>query len=260
VRYWVTINEPMVYAYYSYILGAWPPQEKSLTLAKKVAENMASAHIQAYKLIHDIYRRKNLPPPFVSIANNTQAFVPCKKTLRNWLAVYLRDKNFNFAFLNRLFRQKTLDFIGMNYYTRGLAETKSWSLKSLLMDNCESGHSRLQKNSMGWDIYPEGLFDLLLKFKKYKLPLFILENGICTADDALRWDFIRRHLESLHRAMDAGVKVLGYIYWSLLDNFEWDKGFAERFGLIEVDYGTYQRKVRDSALRFATVCKTGTLE
>lgn len=87
----------------------------------------------------------------------------------------------------------------------------------------------------------------------------ILENGICTADDNLRWDFIRQHLKKLHLAMDAGVDILGYIYWSLLDNYEWDKGFAPRFGLIEVDYKTYTRRIRESAKKFAQVCKSGKL-
>jgi len=90
--------------------------------------------------------------------------------------------------------------------------------------------------------------------KVYDLPVFILENGICTDNDALRWDYIREHLESLGRAMQEGVKVLGYLYWSLLDNFEWDKGFGPRFGLIEVNYHTYQRTIRESGRKFAEVC------
>jgi beta-glucosidase len=97
----------------------------------------------------------------------------------------------------------------------------------------------------------------LVSLKKYGLPVFILENGICTEDDSLRWDFIRDHLKSLNRAMDSGIKVLGYIYWSLIDNFEWDKGFDPRFGLIGIDYATYQRKVKESARKFAKVCSEG---
>ncbi|MDP2938027.1 MAG: family 1 glycosylhydrolase, partial [Candidatus Omnitrophota bacterium] len=109
-------------------------------------------------------------------------------------------------------------------------------------------------------IYPEGLYSLLLKLKKYGLPIFILENGICTQDDNLRWDFIREHLRNIHMAMEEGVKLLGYIYWSLIDNYEWDKGFGPRFGLIEVDYNTYKRAVRESAQKYSLVCKTGKLD
>jgi len=99
----------------------------------------------------------------------------------------------------------------------------------------------------------------LLSLKKYNLPVFILENGICTDNDQLRWDYIAEHIESVNKAIASGVKVMGYVYWSLLDNYEWDKGFAPRFGLVEVNYDTYKRTVRESARKFATVCKTGKL-
>lgn len=260
VKYWVTINEPMVYVYHAYILGFWPPQEKSFLQAKQAKENLILSHIESYKLIHKIYRKENLNSPLISIAQNMQEFVPCAATLRNRFAVYLRDKYFNLEFIERLMRAKTLDFIGINYYTRGLVETQGWSFRNLALDVCNKNHSRLNKNSLGWDIYPEGLYRLLLKLKKYGLPIFILENGICTQDDNLRWDFIREHLKNIHLAMRGGVKLLGYIYWSLIDNYEWDKGFEPRFGLIEVDYNTYKRTVRESARKYSLVCKTGKLE
>ncbi len=259
VKYWVTINEPMVYAYHSYILGLWPPQEKSFSKAGRAKENLILAHIRSYKLIHEIYKKRKLIPPAISIANNMMAFVPCSLTLKNRIAVYLRDRHFNFEFMEKLIRAKSLDFIGLNYYTRSLVEAENWGLRSLLLDTCSKGHSRLKKNSLGWDIYPEGLYNLLFRLKKYNLPLFILENGICTPDDNLRWDFIAEHLKNIHLAMAQGVKVLGYIYWSLLDNFEWDKGFGPRFGLVEVDYNTYKRTIRESARKFSQVCNTGIL-
>jgi beta-glucosidase len=99
-----------------------------------------------------------------------------------------------------------------------------------------------------------------LSLKKYKLPLFILENGICTADDNLRWEFIAEHLKSVCRARKEGCDVRSYIYWSLIDNFEWDKGFVPRFGLIEVDYSTFSRTVRESARKFSAVCKNFRLD
>ncbi|MCX5706850.1 MAG: family 1 glycosylhydrolase [Candidatus Omnitrophica bacterium] len=108
-------------------------------------------------------------------------------------------------------------------------------------------------------MYPEGIYQILVELKKYRLPVFILENGISTEDDGLRWEYIRGHLKEINLAMGKGVKVLGYVYWSLLDNFEWDKGFSPRFGLIEVDYQTYKRTVRESAKQFAKVCLTGSI-
>ena len=259
VRFWVTVNESNVYVYYSYIKGDWPPQERSLLKARRVEGNLLAAHIKAYRLIHDIYRRKNLDPVYVSIARNLQAFVPCAPTLRNKLGVYLRNRCFNLGFLGRLARRNLLDFIGINYYSRQLVDVEGWGFNNLMSDVCNKDHDPRRKNSMGWDIYPEGLYNLLLGLKKYDLPVFILENGICTADDNLRWEFIVEHLKSINRAMAQGVEVLGYIYWSLMDNFEWDKGFGPRFGLIEIDYSNYKRTVRESARRFAQICKTGVL-
>ena len=242
VSFWVTINEPMVYSYFSYFLGTWPPQDKSILRARQVTNSMVNAHIKAYALIRQIYKKNNLEYPLISIAQNMQAFVPCVPSLKNKIDSYLRHKSYNLEFIERIIRQRALDFIGMNYYS------PSWVGKG--------EHPVLRKNSMGWDIYPQGLYDLLLGLKIYNLPVFILENGICTDNDALRWDYIREHLESVNKAMLSGVKVLGYVYWSLLDNYEWDKGFAPRFGLIEVDYNTYKRTIRESARKFSEVCRT----
>ncbi len=133
-------------------------------------------------------------------------------------------------------------------------------LNALLSGTCRRGHYLLKKNCMGWDIYPRGLFEVLMKLKKYNLPLFIMENGICTENDKERWDFIHEHLVSTHRAIERGVKILGYLYWSFMDNYEWDSGFGPRFGIVEIDYNTSRRLPRESARKFASVCASGKLE
>ena len=258
VRYWFTINEPNVYVSHSYILGVWPPQEHSLLKAKAAEDNMVAAHIMAYSLIHSVYKEAGLEAPLVGIAQNMMAFVACTQRPRDRLAAYLRDRWYNFGFLDRISRN--MDFIGVNYYSRQLVELKRWGLRNLAADVCKSGRFPAKKNSLGWDIYPEGLFGLLVRLKKYRVPLLIAENGICTGDDALRWEYIRAHLEVIRRAMESGAPVTGYLYWSLLDNFEWDKGFSPRFGLVEVDYATYQRTARESARKYGRVCETGVLE
>ncbi|MDD5348042.1 MAG: family 1 glycosylhydrolase, partial [Candidatus Omnitrophica bacterium] len=260
VRFWVTINEPMVYVYYSFIAGRWPPQGTSVWQAKSAMDNLAVAHLKAYRLIHAHYRQKKLSRPSVSIAHNVVAFVPCKNTTRDRMFGALRHYAFNLRFLNVLARRRSLDFIGINYYTRHLIDTSRWSFGEAIGNSCTKGHDTLEKNSLGWEIYPRGLYYILVDMKRYRLPVYILENGICTDDDARRWVYIRRHLESVARAMQRGVDVRGYFYWSLIDNFEWDQGFAPRFGLCEVDYTTYQRIVRESARKFARVCSTGVLE
>ncbi|MBU0709104.1 MAG: glycoside hydrolase family 1 protein [Candidatus Omnitrophica bacterium] len=259
VRFWVTINEPMVYVYHSYVLGQWPPQCKYLFKSQEVVDNLLLAHIKSYRAIHSIYKKVHLPAPCVSIAKNMQPFMPCIPNLKNKIGTYLRNKFFNLAFLKKLIRSRTLDFIGINYYTRGLIEVKRWGLENLFLDVCSKNHSSLRKNSLGWDIYPQGLYLILMQLKKYNLPVFILENGICTADDNLRWEFICEHLKNLNLAMQKGVKVLGYTYWSLLDNFEWAQGFTPRFGLIEVNYNNYQRTIRESARKYSLICEKGAL-
>ncbi|MFC1804464.1 glycoside hydrolase family 1 protein [Candidatus Omnitrophota bacterium] len=260
VKYWVTINEPIVYIYHSYILGAWPPHDKSFLRAFRVRQNMLLAHKRVYHQIHGIYRKAGLSSPLVSIAKNMQAFFSTSGSLRDKFALRLKRRLYNFEFLERLMSCSTLDFIGLNYYTRGVAGGSGWNLRSMLVDTDERVRSVFEKNYLGWDIYPQGLFDVLLSLKRYAKPVMILENGICTNDDRQRWEYIRAHLESVSCAMKQGCKVSGYIYWSLMDNFEWDQGFGPRFGLINVDYRDFKRTVRESAKRFAGVCRTGRLD
>lgn len=263
VRYWITINEPTIYISHAYILGIWPPQVQSYLKAVAVEENLAWAHVKAYSLIHKIYRKLNLGKPSVSIAQNTMAFVYRKNDLKKRLAAYLRDRLYNLGFLERIMRhnivRNSMDFIGINYYSRQVVDVRRLRLMNLAMDTREAKFSRCEKNSLGWDVYPRGIYEVLMELKKYHLPVMITENGICTADDGQRWKYIYDHLKNIHRAMRKGVRVTGYLYWSLLDNFEWDKGFAPRFGLIGVDYHTYKRTIRKSARKFARVCKTGIL-
>jgi beta-glucosidase len=94
----------------------------------------------------------------------------------------------------------------------------------------------------------------LENLKKYNKPIYITENGIADARDEKRAQFIKDHLKWVHKAISEGVDVRGYFYWSLLDNFEWDKGFWPRFGLAEVDYKTLERKIRPSAWEYAAIC------
>ncbi|MDD4938872.1 MAG: glycoside hydrolase family 1 protein [Candidatus Omnitrophica bacterium] len=259
VRYWFTINEPNVYVYHAYILGVWPPQKKSYFKAKAAEGNLLRAHIKAYRLIYKIYRRSKLAVPNVSFAHNTMSFVPCTRRLKDRLAARLRDNWYNFGPLNKVIKRKALDFIGINYYSRQLVDLKKWGIRNLAVDTCDKNHHPVKKNSLGWDIYPQGLYELLLKLRKYNLPVIISENGICTQDDNLRWEYIHEHLKHIHMAMNKGAEVRGYLYWSLLDNFEWDKGFGPRFGLIHVDYDSYRRTVKESARKLAEVSKTGYL-
>ena len=141
-----------------------------------------------------------------------------------------------------------IDFLGVNYYFRAYcsAETPPRVAPAVL------GHT-----DMGWEIYPQGLTELLIKLKgEYDLPpIYITENGMASADtvdngavnDAGRISFLEFHLGALKAAMDAGVDVQGYFLWSLLDNFEWNSGYGKRFGIVHVDYADQKRTPKASA-------------
>jgi beta-glucosidase len=145
--------------------------------------------------------------------------------------------------------RQPIDFLGCNYYFR------SWCSADNPPKPMPGKHGF---TDMGWEIYPEGLPELLLKLKsEYDLPpIYITENGMAAPDtivdgqvhDHERIAFVRGHLEALHAAMAQGVDVKGYFLWSLLDNFEWNSGYAKRFGIVHVDYATQKRTLKDSAL------------
>ena len=150
-----------------------------------------------------------------------------------------------------------MDFLGINYYSRSVVSAgEPWDAKT-------SGRS---VSDMGWEIYPEGLTELLLRIHRdYPVPpLFVTENGGAFKDhleqgqvhDADRTDYIARHIEAMYRAMQQGVRMGGYMVWSLMDNFEWASGYEKRFGIVHVDYVTQQRRMKDSALWYQQFLQT----
>ena len=155
--------------------------------------------------------------------------------------LFLDEYFYNWRFFRSVVKEQ--DFIGLNYYTRKTISPR---------DNVE-------RNDLGWDIYPEGLYFLLKKLKQYNKPVYIAENGVA-ADDTKREEFIRNHLYYIHKAMKEGIDVRGYFYWSLLDNFGWTEGFTKRFGLVDVDYRTMERRPRKSAAFYGEICRKNALE
>jgi len=116
-----------------------------------------------------------------------------------------------------------------------------------------------EKTDMGWSIDPDGFYHVLKDAARYKKPIYVTENGIADTKDEKRAAFIKDHVEAMQKAMREGTDVRGYFYWSLLDNFEWDKGFAPRFGLVEMDYETLERKVRPSAKEYQKIIENQSL-
>lgn len=275
VQYWMTLNEPVAYAFKSYLAGEWPPGEKSYEKTLQVIGHLLKAHVLAYDAIHEVSRKLKRWPVQVGLAKHVLVFTPCSN--RSWkdkLSVWLRNLMFNHLFIKALIRgrifypglfkiklprAKTLDFIGLNYYTRDFVHNEGFRVPAVFGDICTLKHHRDvgKRNFLSWEIFPEGLYQLAKEFAQYGLPLLVSENGICIDLDEERSAFIQSHLTQLAKAIKEGVKVLGYLYWSLLDNYEWAEGFSPRFGLVEVDYATQTRKVRKSAVKFAEICEQG---
>ena len=142
-----------------------------------------------------------------------------------------------------------MDFLGINYYSRAVVSAgEPWDVHS----------SGREITDMGWEVYPEGLTELLLRVHDdYAVPpLYVTENGGAFKDqwlagrvhDHARTDYIARHIAAVAEAMRLGVRMGGYMVWSLLDNFEWASGYEKRFGIVHVDYATQARTLKDSAL------------
>jgi len=147
------------------------------------------------------------------------------------------------------------DFIGINYYYR---DTVKFTLggRYILID---IKNPNTEISDLGWDIYATGIYYILKSLKNCNKPIYITENGLADAKDEKRERFIKEHLYCVAKAIKEGVDVRGYFYWSLLDNFEWDKGFWPRFGLVEIDYKTMERKIRSSARVYAEICKNNVI-
>jgi beta-glucosidase len=223
VDFWITINEPNVYALKSYGKGAWPPKKKSALSTIRVVRNLARAHIKAYRSLHQLS-----PKVPVGIAQHV-------------VANLLPAENFLFTHSFFLLTKRTHDFIGVNYY---FSRQYTFHIIPPFMRAIPVSGTL---SDIAWPIYPEGLTRVLLDIKRYKKPIYVTENGLADTKDSRRADFIRSHVRAIEKAQSKGADVRGYLHWSLLDNFEWADGFAPRFGLVAVDYKTMERTVRPSA-------------
>ena len=261
VRYWLTVNEPTVYAMQGYILGEWPPcLAAAWATAGRVLRNLARAHVAAYRILHEHRRDAK-----VGFAHSAPVIRPCDPgRVRDRLASSVRDAILNHAFFHLIGartrpvrRTANLDFLGLNYYTRNVVRSSGWGLGALVGLACRLPHHGNDGpiSATGWEVYPAGLRATLEDFSRYRVPMMVTENGIATDDDELRRRYLAEHLTVLGEAVGAGLDVIGYLYWSLMDNFEWAQGTTARFGLAAVNYSTQQRTVRPSARYFERVCR-----
>jgi len=242
VNFWMTLNEPTSVIFNSYLRGLWPPQKKSAISALKVYWRLAEAHNMVYRAIHKVQKGAQ-----VGFGNIMSYMEPASDGILDKLA--FRFANF---FSNEYFLKLTNnnhDFLAVQYYFHFKVEFPAHKISD-----------EKRRSDMDWGIYPEGIYHLLKTLKKYNKPIYITENGVADAKDVHREKFIKEHLQWVHKAISEGVDVRGYFYWSLLDNFEWDSGFTPRFGLMEVDYKTMEREIRQSALEYAKIARENAVE
>ena len=280
VKHFITFNEPSVFVGLGYNTGDHAPgyklQAKEVLLA---VSNVLLAHGKAVKVL-----REEVPGAEIGITLATQPQIPVTKADEE--KAYKTYFNEGFNDLNCIwgmpiwvdpivfgqFPKKLVKEAG-SYFPR--LSKKQMEIISQKIDfvgiNIYEGryNGKFQRqqgyphNELGWDIFPEALkWGIKLNYKRYKLPIYITENGITTHDwvsldgrvhDPNRIDFLARYLKGMKEAADEGADVRGYFYWSLMDNFEWAMGYNPRFGLIHVDYTTLKRTLKDSAEWYSKV-------
>ncbi len=240
VSLWVTINEPMIYAVMGYGQGIWPPGHSSLIQTWKMAHRLAAIHRKTYARIKALS-----PNSMVGLAHHLAFFQPYHRySWSDHALTRFIDSEFNWRIVDEVNTHQ--DFLGLNYYTRQWIKTA----RGLSPISAKPG---APVTDMGWEIYPDGLYHLLMRASRYQKPILITENGIATMDDARRQQFLLDHLDRVARAQHDGAEIRGYLHWAALDNFEWAEGYRPRFGLIAVDYDSLKRTPRDSALLYRDI-------
>ena len=271
VTRWCTINEPAIYALLSYLRGRFPPARRNPVMAFRVLGNVLRGHAAAYRTIH-----RQQSNASVGLVKSVRGFEPANPSsgLDRWVA-WMQDRLFNdisllgakdgylrFPTGCRLRRHEalvdSLDFIGLNYYTRGLV---SFDIRrpqeAFGRESFRPGAELSDAGQFGpySEICPEGLYRALHKVAALGKPIIVTENGLPDADDDQRPRFLLTHLAQIHRALNEGLPIGGYYHWTLVDNFEWAEGWGLRFGLIEVDPLTQERHIRPSGHLYAEICR-----
>ena len=271
-----TLNEPWCAAYLGYGIGQHAPGRTDPAAAGAAAHHLLVGHGLAIQAI-----RSAAPRIPAGIVLNFEALEPASGRLLDLEAAALASEQMNAWFLDpiagrdypvaggrawawgqqeilpgdRELIASPIDFLGINYYTRRRPQ-------SPLLPAAGPPALTPEYTAMGWEVYPEGLTDVLLfvQSRTGALPLYVTENGAAyepdpadPTNDPDRVSYLTRHVAAAHRAIELGVPLRGYFAWSLLDNFEWHDGYAYRFGLVDVDFETLERRVRSSGRYWAAL-------
>jgi beta-glucosidase len=270
VTTWITINEPNVVATMGYLTGEFPPEKRDLSAMARVATNQARAHGLAYHKIKELQ-----PEARVGIALNWRGFNPA----RGWhpldrLAARLHNQVYN-EFFPKLFTagsawilnkkvilpeaKGTQDYVGVNFYTSDMVKFSLGAGKDeLFVRRFYPEEAPLSPNGTIAS-QPEEFFKALRWARQFRAPIIVTENGVEDMEDSFRRDYLVRHIHQLWKAVNFNYPIKGYFFWSLVDNFEWENGWTQRFGLWELDTKTQLRRKRPSADLYAAICKQNAL-
>ncbi len=263
VNLWVTINEPNVLAFEAYLMGNFPPGKKDLPTTFRVLTNLVRAHAAAYHVIHEVQ-----PTARVGIAHHYRGFLPTRswspldryasglpnRLLNEFFPRALTDGVLRFPFSKQRIQpaSKTQDFLGLNYYTQANMSIGLLSKKQFF--GSYPSDADLSEGGFIANV-PQGMFRMLQWARGFNLPIIVAENGVEDSKDTLRPRYLIQHLHQVWRAVNFSFPIKGYFHWSLVDNFEWERGWTQRFGLWELDVDTQARRKRPSVDLYADICR-----
>jgi len=246
VDWWATINEANTYANHGWLAGIWPPGRRNdYPGGFSVYRHLAEGHRRARSAIKELLGESTAVGlthviPWTHPTEKGGALSFACRWYWNWLGAW--------NFLDRV--KGSLDWLGVQYYYDSPCRTFTYDLDD----------GAPPRTDLDWRIAPEGLYHVIKACgDRYGVPMLVTENGLADAEDSQRGRFIIDHLAWLHRALNEGYDVRGYLHWSLLDNFEWAYGYPPRFGLVEVDYETFERRVRPSAKVFEEIARANAI-
>jgi beta-glucosidase len=266
---WCTINEPNVFAVQGYLEGVFPPGKRDLRAAMRVGRNVMRAHALAYRRLHALQ-----PQARVGFAHNVRFFDPAnpRSPLDRW-AAGLHDRGFNECFLSSVRRgwwmlplgfgpalrlRRSLDWVGLNYYTRDAVAFDRRASQHLFGRRFPHQGAELLDGGYG-ELYPQGMARALKRLARLGVPIYVTENGIPDSDDDQRPRALLAHLHQMWKMIQECIPVMGYYHWTLVDNFEWAEGWTLRFGLIELDPETQERTHRRSAYLYRDVIRANAI-
>lgn len=230
VTFYVTVVEPKVYTGRAHLLGRWPPQERSLRAFFESLDRLVHAHRRAYAAVKEVR-----PDALVGASVNDMLSRPAAGPSYplDWLVARGGEEANDWLFRTRI--ASCSDWLGLNYYT---------SRKVRRARYVEVGP---EFSDVGWTLDPGGIVWPLLRMRRFAKPVYVTEFGVADRADVMRLRYIDETLAAIRLARSKGVDVRGAFYWSLLDNFEWEKGYWPKFGLVDVDRDTLERRARPSA-------------